>query len=388
VIYRRADINNKSNHRKVRSRKIFMVNFSFRNSCVIILCELTLCHLAGGARADPDERKDKVMKNYPWRYVMMVVVVLLLTTTSNVWAKAPETVEITSPTEGGKTAGVLNITGSIDFLDFMKFELFLKTGGELLWAATVYAPVTQGTLAHLDTRIYPDGMYQLVMRTVKTDSNYKEYTGPSFVIENNLGAPRPYPEIESSPLYLPTAGALARIRNCSGDNLNITYGSPGSFCSADDLWIPFKNEHSPLCPYVDVLLIPNCEYRGTAMGQGQPRGANYSFKAEQGKLYELNFAGGDRLFINQLKGETPGSAVSSPASQSDQSPPAAAADTAKIAPPAAVTSTQPATSTKPMLPVSGAGQTPKTTVILGAVGVLLLLLIGGIVALRRRGNPA
>lgn len=346
------------------------------------------------------------MQNYPWRYLVAVAIVMFLLTIGgqvDIAAAEPETIQITYPVQEAVVSGLITVTGTIDFLDFMKYELFLKTSDNLIWAATVYAPVINGNLARLDTRTYPDGFYQLIIRTVKTDSNYQERNGPTFLIQNGLGAPQPYPEIESSPLYPPVAGALARIRNCSGNDLSFTYGSPQGFCSADDLWIPYKNQNSPVCPYVDVLLIPGCEYRGTAVGKGDDRAANYGFVAQQGKAYEFDYSGRDKLYIVETKGdprattdtggldrenptreqallaETPAaSAPSQPAaSQGEAVKPTAAAPT-------------PATpqETQPMLPVSGAGREADVSFIVVAGGVLLLLVIGGVIALRKRGQAA
>jgi hypothetical protein len=332
------------------------------------------------------------MKHYPWRYVIMAVITALFLCAGNALAKKGETVEITNPTEGATVSGLLTLTGTIEFPEFMKYELFLKTGSEMIWAATVYAPVAAGNLAYVDTRTYPDGMYQLIMRTVRTDSNYAEYTGPNFLIQNNLGAPQPYPEMESSPLYPPVAGALTRIRNCSGNNLSFTYGSPHGFCSADDLWIPFKQQDSPVCPYVDILLIPNCEYRGTAIGRGETRGANYSFMTAPGKIYELTYSGRDKLYITESKGTSQPTAAPQEltAAAVGSAPQPAVTTVSAAAKPSVAASTPaaPAQEPKPMLPVSGQGHEAKTAFVAAALGLIVLLVIGGVVALRKRSRPA
>jgi hypothetical protein len=351
-------------------------------------------------------RKDTVMQNYPWRYLVAIAIVMFLLTIGgpvNVAAAGPETVQIVYPAQEAIVSGLVTVTGTIDFLNFMKYELFLKTSDNLVWAATVYAPVINGNLAQLDTRTYPDGFYQLIIRTVKTDSNYQEHNGPTFLIQNGLGAPQPYPEVESSPLYPPVAGALARIRNCSGNNLSFTYGSPQGFCSADDLWIPFKNQNDPLCPYVDVLLIPDCEYRGTAVGKGDDRAANYGFMAKQGKVYTFDYAGRDKLYINETKGDPRASTdtggldpkdparmqsllAETPAAGAPSQPAAGQGETAK---PAAAAPTPAAPQeTRPMLPVSGAGREADISFIVVAGGLILLLVIGGVIALRKRGRAA
>jgi hypothetical protein len=317
-------------------------------------------------------------------------------------------VEITYPTEGTSVSGLITVTGTVDFPNFMKYELFLRTGSEMLWAATVHGPVINGNLARMDTRIYPDGIYQLIVRTVRTDSNYNEYVVASFLIENELGAPQPFPEIISSPLYPPLAGTLVRFRNCGGDNLEVDYHSPTGFCSADDLWIPFKNQYSPVCPYVDVLLIPECEYRGTARGQGQPKGVGYSFLAEKGKIYEIIHSGDVRISVTEIPGDvradtdTGGLDPEDPAryptasgvavDSSTVAEPSTAAETeaeqAPAQPAETPTDSDGAQDTQEMLPVSGQGRVAGTSFVVVAMGLIVFLVIGGIVALRKRGHQA
>jgi hypothetical protein len=334
------------------------------------------------------------MKNYPWRFVVIVIVgIFLLTVSGNagVMAQGRETVEIANPTEGSIVSGQITITGTIEFPDFMKYEMFLKTGEGLIWAATVYASVINGNLARLDTRTYADGIYQLIIRTVRTDSNYNEYTGPSFIIENGLGAPLPYPEIESSFLYPPEAGAIARVKNCGGDNLGFTYGSPQGFCSADDLWIEYKPQDSPICPYVDILLIP-CEYRGTAQGEGQLGGATYGFVAEKGKIYEIIYSTGKQVYIAEIEGDERASTDTGGLDREDPARSQVVEMAVTSTPEGAVTPAGDAaptpSSTDSVLPVSGQGHTSQTSSVVVAIGFILLLIVGGIVAIRKRAYPA
>lgn len=332
--------------------------------------------------------------------VGVVVALLLLIATATALAQFGETVVVASPTQGQSISGIVTMTGTVDFPDFVKYELFLKSGERMLWAATVYAPVINGNLARLDTRTFPDGAYQLVIRQVRSDSNYTEFLGPTFYIENNLGAPLPYPEVSSGVLYPPLAGALARIKNCSGNNLEFDYHATQGFCSGDNLWIMPKETNSPVCPFVDVLLIP-CEYRGTAVGQGEPKGAGYSFVAEAGKIYELTYPGGDRIFIGEVAGDeravtdTGGLPYNDPARGQPvsgaqdiaQSQPAQSAE----AKPAVVVATAapaqaapaPAT-TETVLPESGRGSGSNLPFVVAGTGVILLLVVGGVAAARKR----
>ncbi len=331
------------------------------------------------------------MKDYPWRILAISFVVLLLfLVTGSVLAQST-VVEVTSPTEGEAVAGVIDVTGTVSFPDFMKYEIFLQGNGDLLWGATVYAPVVDGTLATIDTRIYPDGIYQMLIRTVNTDSNYDEYVGTSIVIENNLGAPLPFPEVVSSPLYAPVAGALTRFVNCSGDDVQVDYHSPTGFCSADDLWIPFKEQNSPTCPFVDVLMIPGCEYQGTVHGEGQSRGVGYTLDAVAGKVYKVIYAGDAKLYHGEVE----------PDERAATDTGGGGAAVVEVSREAVIVktdtgSTQPAApapessdkQTEQMLPVSGQGQDTPISFIIVAVGVILFLLAAGVVAMRKRGQLA
>jgi len=330
------------------------------------------------------------MKRYPWRIIAISVAVLLLLAVTGSALAQSEVVEVTSPTEGEVVAGVIDVTGTVTFPDFMKYEVFLQGHGELLWGATVYAPVVNGTLAMIDTRIYPDGIYQVLIRTVKTDSNYDEYVGTSIVIENNLGAPQPFPEVVSSPLYTPVAGALTRFVNCSGDDVQVDYHSPGGFCSADDLWIPFKEQNSPTCPFVDVLMIPGCEYQGTVRGEGQSRGVGYTLEAEKGKVYKVIYAGNAKLYHGEVE---PDERATTDTGGSDAVVVEGSQEVVAVVN-ANTGSTQPAApessdkESEQMLPVSGQGQDTPISFIIVAVGVILFLLAAGVVAMRKRGQPA
>ena len=359
------------------------------------------------------EEGDTIMKSYPQRYMLTLIVLLfllLISVNTNVLAEGGETVYITSPAEGESLVGVITITGAVGFQDFQKYELFLKTGDEMLWAATIYAPVINGNLARLDTRIFPDGAYQLIVRQVRTDSNYTEFVGPNFFIENNLGAPLPYPEVEANFLYPPEAGALIRVRNCSGDNLEFDYNSPEGFCSSDKIWIPFKHAESTYCPFADILLKP-CEYRGTVRGQGTSAVANYGFVAEAGKIYELTYPGGSKFYLGQVEGDDRAetdigdldpndparlqlpAAVEDDKSVEVSSAVAEASISSQVTTGPEVTTSSYVSDETPaevevMLPVSGRGTEVDMTFVIAAVGLILLLIVGGVVATRKRGYPA
>jgi hypothetical protein len=323
----------------------------------------------------------------------------------------------------------VTVTGAVDFPGFQKYDLFLKSGETMIFVATVFSPVINGNLAFLDTRTFPDGTYQLVVRAVRTDSNYTDHLGPMFTIENNLGAPLPHAEVPASPLYPSPVGAVARIQNCSGFNLEFDYTSPQGFCSSDDLWIMPKTQDMTLCTIVDVLLIAGCEYRGTAFSEdGQSSAMTYSFDAEFGKIYEIVYPGGEQLFINEIKGDeraetdTAGLDLDDPervqtveeimASASEMMEEAedemaaaesgdmaeAAAPAAEVAPESMSEDAETATTEAPdaasesegeMLPESGKAADPAAMpFVIAAGGLILFMVVGGVAAARRGKQSA
>lgn len=321
------------------------------------------------------------MDMYLRRGVMMGVVVLLMSVlVGSAMAQEGETVYITSPGEGEIVSGIVTLTGAVDFPGFLKYEIFLRNGDLLSWAATVYAPVVNGNLARLDTRTFNDGIYQIVIRKVRADSNYTDEVGPTIIIENNLGGPLPYPEVSPSYLYAPLGAAVLRVRNCSGTDIVFDYQSPEGFCSGGRFEMPFKEQTLDFCPTTDIRLIA-CEYRGTVSGLGEGQGGRYEFVAEPNKVYLAEYGGGDQVFIREVQpderaptdtggGNQTAAAISTQGSNSGLLP----------TPPPPV-----ADSTTAMLPVSGAGSAEAHPVFIAAgVGLILLLLVGGVVASRRR----
>lgn len=369
-------------------------------------------------------QKGIAMKYYATRHRYLIaatVVLLLLVAVTGATAFAQELeppaphlaiVSINSPAEGETISGIITVTGTVDFPDFVKYELFLKTGDQLLWGATVYAPVINGNLAFLDTKAFADGTYQLVTRQVHSDSNYDDTLGPTITIDNGLGSPQE-PEVESSPLYPPVAGTLLRVRNCSGFNMEFDYVSPQGFCSFDNLWIMPKLQDMPLCTSVDILLIPDCEYRGTVGAEDdKARGSRYEFFAELGDIWELNYPGGDRIFLNKIKGDARAETDTggldlkdpvrieslmnvagypvpeAPMSVVPVAPapvPAATAEAPEEAPAPAPTDSSSESTEEPeaLLPVSGEANETTMPFAVVAAGLILLMVVGGLVAIFR-----
>ena len=317
------------------------------------------------------------------RIVKLAVAAIVLTLALMAWQSygetgyaQSETASITNPAPDSTLSDLVVITGSVNFADFLKYEIMLKSGEQLTWVATVYAPVVNGNLARFDTRMFADGTYQLIVRQVNNDTNYTDYVGPTITINNGLDAPLQFPEVESSYLYPPPNHALARVKNCSGRNMEFDFNSPEGFCSAGDLWIKPKLQDATLCTSMDILLIP-CEYRGTAIEEGAPRGVTYLFEAEQGQVYEIDFPGGDQIFINPIAGDARADTDTGATASADAQPAAAAASTQNSSS-AQVDATSPQT-----LPVSGQAELNGTMITAIAAALIILLVAGGLFAMRQ-----
>ncbi len=340
------------------------------------------------------------MVHHPLRrfFVVIAAVVLLLAVVGGqVLAQESGTVDIANPAAGETVSGLITVAGTVTFPDFLKYELFLKRGEELIWAATVYSPVVQGNLARLDTRTFIDGSYQLVIRQVGTNSQYVDILGPTFTINNSLGAPLPFPEVEPNFLYPVEDKALVRVRNCSGEDLSFDYGSPEGFRESGQINLPPKPE-TAICPFTDLALQP-AEYRGTGKGGGQAEGITYSFMAEAGKVYQIIYngpaAGANELYIGPIEGDEP-DRISMPAPAATPVAGAAPAVDTIVAPPttAAPAVSDPGASgealgkTQAMLPVSGQGSESRTAFVVAGVVLILLLVAGGVWAANKRNYTA
>jgi hypothetical protein len=311
------------------------------------------------------------MKHFSMRLIILLVIAVALLITAGggaVLAQGADEVMITNPSDGETVSGIVPVVGTINFPNFLKYEIFYKIGDRMIWGATVHGPVIEGILARLDTRTVADGTYQLIIRTVHPDSNYEDVPGPTIIVDNGLEVPRPFPEVHPSPLYPPQGNfALIRVENCSGFNLEFDYTSPEGFCSSGNLWIMYRDAADPLCTSVDVLVIAPCEYRGTVWdsGGGENPASTYMLQVQPGKIYEFLHPGGGRFFINEIPGDdpTPDAADLQPAMSKKAAPPPTA---------------------EQALPVSGqatvASRMPFAAV---AFGLISFLVVGGVLAIRR-----
>lgn len=341
------------------------------------------------------------MKSHPLRYTLIaaLALLLLLSLGKETLVGAQEAggnVFITTPANGEAVAGLVTVTGSAAFPDFLKYEIFLKPGkGDLLWVATTYAPVINGNLARFDTRTYQNGTYQMIIRQVHADSNYTEAVGPTITIDNELGAPLPYPEIEPSYLYMPEKYALVRLKNCSGVDLEFDYASASG--SADALKLKAKGQDTTYCPFEDFVVIPG-EYRGTATGSGE-KAYTYSFQAEIGKVYELIYngegAGRNQFMVNYLQpdkrastdtGGTQGPVEAIAAAPTQTPVPLAGAVAPAAAEPASVAPAEAPVQSNSILPATGQGETSGLPFVLIGAAVLLFVVGGGVLVVMWRSG--
>jgi len=314
---------------------------------------------------------------------------------STVLAQGSDGVTISNPAEGATVSGVVVVSGAVDFADFMKYDFFLKNGGNEIWVATGYSPVINGNILRLDTKMFADGTYQIMVRKVTSNSQYTDHIGPTFNIKNGQSSPNAYPEVESTFLYPAPGKATVRIRNCTGEGFFMDYNSPEGFKDAGKITLPPKNAAAPICPYADLALIPG-EYRGTAKGEAQIKGAVYTLVVEAGKVYEMIYngpsAGAAQVYSTEIKPDERASTDTGGLAPTDP----------KRAQP--VTQKQPATVTKTVsgttvvktdastkttiLPVSGQEAQPQTPFMIAAGILIVLMVIGGVFALNRSKSAA
>ncbi len=310
-------------------------------------------------------------------YVLMLVLASLMAVMPHSTLLAQgDTVEILAPVNNAILSGVVVIKGSVDIPNTERYEFYLGSGGQMPWVATNYTPVNNGNLARLDTRLYANGIYQLVIRLVKTDGNYEDSFGPTITFDNGSNDKQPYyADVEPNYLYTTANRALLRIRNCTGETFQMDYTSPADFRSAGEVNLPAQMDGF-LCPFEDVSLIP-AEYRGTAKGSTHLEDLHFDFIASGGNVYEMRYngpsAGRHALVISVIAGDLPNDTSEVTFST---------AATATPTPPTAISQPAPAS----ILPVSGQDLRADYSSVLPLLGGLMVLILlgAGLSAFRRR----
>lgn len=144
-----------------------------------------------------------------------------------VWGSLPAEAQtgngITAPASGDTVGGVVNIEGTADDPDFLRYEVaFLQEANPVGWISFAEGdrPVNDGTLAlwdttvgrNVDAPVFPDGQYRLRLRVVRTDYNYDEYVVTGITISNGEPTPTPTitPTVTSSASTAPAVTAPAQ----------------------------------------------------------------------------------------------------------------------------------------------------------------------------------
>jgi hypothetical protein len=330
------------------------------------------------------------MKKYLlWYAKIIIVITLLMLVTANGFVVSAEeggTVKFTNVSEGDTISQLTTLTGTITFPDFLKYEIFLKAGHDLIWVGNSHSSVVDGNLVRLDPRVFSSGSYQLVVRQVHTDSNYTDTPGPTITIDNPNGVPLPYyPEVEPSFLYPSEIFAIVRVRNCAGEEFHYDYHSPQSFRSSDDRVLPGKLEDT-ICTFEDLALVPG-QYRGTGQGGAQDQSVPIELTVDEWHVYEIIYFGGQQLQFGEVApDDKPGmdtEMAQTPTPTPKPHPTTTPTQTAaQVSPPTPVPE---APKAETILPTTGNDDRATAFFIGLAVVVILTLSLGGVLAARRRG---
>lgn len=319
------------------------------------------------------------------RYALILIISLLAIFVLGGSALAQDggTVAFTNLSDGDTVSGLTTLTGTINFPDFMKYEIYLKSGSGMIWSGNSYSPVVDGNLVRLDPRVFNSGSYQIVVRKVNNDSNYTDTMGPTITINNPNGGALPYyPEVEPSFLYVSDQYALIRARNCAGEEFHFDYTSPQNFRSSGDVMMPGKVVENGICVFSDFAVIPG-EYRGTAKGGAQTKDQPITVTAEAGKVYELLYlGGGHRIDIVEIAADSPVAEMSEAAEPAAQTT-AVAVKTPTPAPVPPTAVAQP-TKVEEMLPTTGNILEGKSVFALIALLLIIGLIVGGVMAARKQ----
>lgn len=313
------------------------------------------------------------MRKHLHRYITIFIAVLMLMTGSAIFvsAEGDGSVSFSNISDGMVISELTVLQGTIDFDDFLKYEIYLKAGDNMIWMANSHSAITDGNLARLDPRVFADGTYTVVVRKVYNDSNYTEVEGPVITIDNPNDAPAPYyPEVEPSFLYPSKQFAILRVRNCTGEDFNFDYTSPQSGRSAGDEVLPPRPTDDTICTFHDLPLIPG-EYRGTGQGGGQEAGAPFTIEVDEWKVYHLLYngpgAGADMIIAREVNADPKQGDGASDEHTYDE-----------------VKTPTPVSETTAMLPVTGDNDASTRLPVVLVILLIVALAAGGVVAASRR----
>jgi hypothetical protein len=140
---------------------------------------------------------------------------------------------IYEPADGDTVSGVVVVRGTAAHPQFLRYELaFLqpaRPGSDWIVFAQGDQPVQDDTLAVWDTTVgqpvspvFPDGLYRLRLRVVRTDYNYDEYYANNILISNVTATPTPSGTLTTTlplPPTLPSATELEATRRAGSGTL-------------------------------------------------------------------------------------------------------------------------------------------------------------------------
>ena len=143
--------------------------------------------------------------SYRRRLIIAALIVLVSAATFTAWAQG-EACQITWPREEAVLSGVVKVRGSSTHPNFWKYELAAAPEGTDDWRVLTVSEhqVIEGTLALWDTTAFPDGRWQLRLRTVDRSGNYLEQIVRNLIIANKIPTPTPTPTPTPMPSPSPT----------------------------------------------------------------------------------------------------------------------------------------------------------------------------------------
>lgn len=122
---------------------------------------------------------------------------------------------IFAPTNNGLLRGVVKVIGTANNkpnVIYERYELALSPTGHEGWDLLVASQdqIWQDVLYRWDTRLFPDGAYDLRLRVVYEDSNYDEYQVRNLTIANytQLILPTATPTPPTKGIFSPVSGAI------------------------------------------------------------------------------------------------------------------------------------------------------------------------------------
>jgi hypothetical protein len=107
---------------------------------------------------------------------------------------------IAEPVAEDTISGIVIISGTAADPNFLRYELAFRSATVSDWIVFAQGdqPVSDGTLAVWDTTVgrestpvFPDGIYQLRLRVVRTDYNYNEFFTAGVIVSNDEPTPTP-----------------------------------------------------------------------------------------------------------------------------------------------------------------------------------------------------